>query len=83
MKKIFINELETETKKVLQDVENYLHDFESYPSEDDAIQYADEMERLENYYIEEREDGTSDNVIRLISRTLKHSFKTGGKIKKC
>ena len=65
MKKIFINELETETKKVLEDVENYLHEFEEYPSEDDAIQYADEMERLENYYIEEREDGTSDNVIRL------------------
>lgn len=59
------DELETETKKVLKDVENYLHDFEDYPSEDDAIQYADEMEHLENYYIQEYEDGTSDNVIRL------------------
>lgn len=58
-------ELEEECKKVLKDVEDLLHSYEDYPSEDDAIQYADEMEELEEYYIEEREDGTSDNVIRL------------------
>lgn len=57
-------ELETETKKVLKDVEDYLHRYEEYPSEDDAIEYADEMDQLEDYYIEEREDGTSDGVIR-------------------
>lgn len=56
-------ELEEESKKVLKDVEDLLHSYEDYPSEDDAIQYADEMERLNDYYIEEREDGTSDNVI--------------------
>lgn len=58
-------ELEEESKIVLKDVEDLLHSYEDYPSEDDAIQYADEMERLNDYYIEEREDGTSDNVIRL------------------
>ena len=58
-------ELEEECKKILKDVEDLLHSYEDYPSEDDAIQYADEMERLNDYYIEEREDGTSDNVIRL------------------
>lgn len=58
-------ELEEESKKVLTDVEDLLHSYEDYPSEDDAIQYADEMEHLNDYYIEEREDGTSDNVIRL------------------
>lgn len=57
-------QLEEETKKVLKEIEDYLHEYEDYPSEDDAIQYADEMEQLEDYYIEEREDGTSDNVIR-------------------
>lgn len=49
---------------ILKDAENYLKDFEDYPSEDDAIRYADEMERLEGYYIEVWEDGGSDNVIR-------------------
>lgn len=57
--------LEEETKKVLEDVEDYLHSFEEYPDEDDAIQYADEMDQLENYYIEQHDDGTTDNVIRL------------------
>lgn len=56
--------LEKQTKKVLKDIEDYLHTYEDYPSEDDAIEYADEMDRLEDYYIEEREDGTSDGVIR-------------------
>ena len=45
-------------------LEEHLHTYEDYPTEDDAIQYADEMEQLEGYYIEERDDGTSDNVIR-------------------
>ena len=52
------------TKEILKEIENYLHTYEEYPSEDDAIQYADEMEQLEEYYIEEREDGTTDGVIR-------------------
>lgn len=56
--------LEKETEKVLDDVEGYLHSYEKYPEEDDAIQYADEMDQLEGYYIEEREDGSSDGVIR-------------------
>lgn len=54
-----------QTEKVLKDIEEYLHSYEEYPEEDEAIQYADEMDQLNNYYIEEREDGTSDNVIRL------------------
>ena len=56
--------LENETKEVLKDIEDYLHEYEEYPSEDDAIEYADEMEQLNDYYIEERDDGTSDGVIR-------------------
>ena len=56
--------LETQTKKVLKDIEDYLHRYEEYPSEEDAIEYADEMDRLEDYYIEEREDGSTDGVIR-------------------
>lgn len=56
--------LEEKTKIILKDVENYLHNYEEYPDEDDAIQYADEMEQLNEYYIEQREDGTSDGVIR-------------------
>ena len=51
-------------KEILKEIEDYLHTYEEYPSEDDAIQYADEMEQLEEYYIEEREDGTTDGVIR-------------------
>ena len=58
-------EIEEDVKKILKDIEDLLHSYEDYPDEDDAIEYADEMERLEDYYIEEREDGTSDNVIRL------------------
>lgn len=57
--------LEKQTKKVLKDIEDYLHSYEEYPEEDEAIQYADEMDQLNDYYIEVREDGTSDNVIRL------------------
>lgn len=56
--------LEKETKKVLKEIEDYLHGYEEYPSEDEAIQYADEMNWLEEYYIEERDDGTTDGVIR-------------------
>lgn len=54
-----------QTETVLKDIEDYLHGYEEYPEEDEAIQYADEMDQLNDYYIEEREDGTSDNVIRL------------------
>jgi hypothetical protein len=54
-----------QTEKVLKDIEEYLHSYEEYPEEDEAIQYADDMDQLNDYYIEEREDGTSDDVIHL------------------
>ena len=57
-------ESEELAKEILKEIENILHTYEEYPSEDDAIEYADEMEQLEDYYIEEREDGTTDEVIR-------------------
>lgn len=57
--------IEEDCKNLLKYCENQLHEYEKTPEEDDAIEYADEMEQLEGYYIEEREDGTSDNVIRL------------------
>lgn len=57
-------ECEELTKEILKEIEDYLHTYEEYPTEDDAIQYADEMEQLEEYYIEEREDGTTDGIIR-------------------
>lgn len=57
-------ENEEKAKEILKEIEDILHQYEDYPSEDDAIQYADEMERLNDYYIEEREDGTTDGVIR-------------------
>ena len=53
------------TEIVLHDIENYLHEYENYPDLDDAIQYADEMDQLNDYYIEIQDDGSSDNVIRL------------------
>lgn len=56
--------MEQKTEEVLNDIETYLHEYEEYPEEDDAIQYADEMEQLEEYYIEEDENGFCDNVIR-------------------
>lgn len=56
--------IEKNSEIILKDAEEYLHGFEDYPSEDDAIRYADEMEQLEEYYIEVWEDGGSDNVIR-------------------
>lgn len=56
--------LESQTEKVLKDMEDYLHSYEETPSEDEAIQYADEMNWLDGYYIEIREDGSTDNVIR-------------------
>lgn len=55
---------EEKTKIILKDVEDLLHDYEEYPEEDDAIQYADEMEQLNEYYVEEHEDGFCDGVIR-------------------
>ena len=57
-------ECEELAKEILKEIEDILHAYEEYPSEDDAIEYADEMEQLEEYYIEEREDGTTDGVIR-------------------
>ena len=54
-----------QTKKVLQDIEDYLHTYEEYPNEDDAIQNADDIDQLDNYYIEIDDDGNSDNIIRL------------------
>lgn len=58
------NIIELECIDLLKECEKQLHQFEDYPAEDDAIRYADEMERLEEYYIEKREDGTTDGVIR-------------------
>lgn len=57
-------EIENDCQKLLKYCEDQLHEYETLPSEDDAIQYADEMEQLEEYYIEERDDGTTDGVIR-------------------
>lgn len=57
--------IEFACKNLLSLCETQLHEYENnYPTEDDAIEYADEMEQLEDYYIEEREDGTTDGVIR-------------------
>lgn len=57
-------ECEKLTEEILEEIEEILHSYEEYPNEDDAIQYADEMEQLEGYYIEEHEDGFCDGVIR-------------------
>lgn len=57
-------ELEEKCKIILDDLEDLLHSYEEYPNEDDAIQYADDMEQLNEYYIEEHEDGFCDGVIR-------------------
>lgn len=57
-------ECEELAKEILKEIENILHAYEEYPTEDDAIEYADEMEQLEEYYIEFREDNTTDGVIR-------------------
>ena len=56
--------LESKSKELLKQLEEQLHEYEKAPDEDDAIQYADEMEQLEDYYIEIKEDGSTDNVIR-------------------
>ena len=57
-------EIENDCKKLLKYCEDQLHEYEELPSEDEAIQYADEMEQLSEYYIELWENGESDNVIR-------------------
>lgn len=57
--------IEEKTKKLLQYCEKQLHEYENIGNIDDAIEYADEMDQLNDYYIEVRDDGTSDNVIRL------------------
>lgn len=54
-----------QTEKVLKDIEEYLHTYEEYPDLEDAIQYAYEMDQLDDYYIEVQDDGFTDNVIRL------------------
>lgn len=59
------NWLFKQTEKVLKDIEDYLHTYEDYPDIDDAIQYADEMDQLNDYYIEIDDNGNSDNAIRL------------------
>lgn len=58
-------ECEKLAEEILEEIENYLHTYEEYPGKDEAIQYADEMEQLDGYYIEEHEDGFCDDVIRL------------------
>lgn len=58
-------ECEKLTEEILEEIEEILHSYEEYPTEDEAIQYADEMEQLDEYYIEEYEDGLCDGVIRL------------------
>lgn len=57
--------IEEKTKKLLQYCEKQLHEYENIGNIDDAIEYADETDQLNDYYIEVRDDGTSDNVIRL------------------
>lgn len=56
--------IELDCRDLLKACEDQLHVYEEYPSEIDAISYAEEMEQLEEYYIEVQDDGTSDNVIR-------------------
>ena len=56
--------IEQKARIILKDIEELLHSYEDYPDEDEAIQYADEMEQLNEYYVEEHEDGFCDGVIR-------------------
>lgn len=56
--------IEENCKILLKDIEDLLHTYEEIPEKDEAIEYAWENEQLNDYYIEVREDGTSDNVIR-------------------
>lgn len=56
--------IEQKAKIILKDIEDYLKTFDELPDDDDIIQYADEMEQLNEYYIEEHEDGFCDGVIR-------------------
>lgn len=56
--------IELECKDLLKECEEQLHTYEEYQGEDEAIRYTDEMEQLEEYYIEIRDDGTTDNVIK-------------------
>lgn len=58
-------EIEDDCKKLLKYCEDQLLEYEKNINIDDAIQYADEMDQLNDYYIEETEDGFCDNVIRL------------------
>ena len=56
--------LYNKTKLVLKDIEKMLHQYEEYPSEDNAIEYADEMDQLNGYYMEFQDDKQTDGVIR-------------------
>lgn len=61
------NEIEEQCKELLKLCENQLHEYENYPSYDDAIEYADCIDYFNDYdyYIEIKEDGSSDNIIKL------------------
>lgn len=65
-------ELDEKTEKfeklcdsLLSDVEDYLHSYEEYPNDDEIRQYVEEYYwESDEYYIEIREDNTTDNVLR-------------------
>lgn len=59
-----IEEIEKDCNIILKDIEDYLKNFDELPDDDDVIQYADEMEQLNEYYIEEHDNGFCDGVIR-------------------
>lgn len=61
---ILEDEIEDGCLFILNDIEEYLHAYEDLPDDDEVIRYADEMEQLDEYYIEEHEDGFCDGVIR-------------------
>lgn len=61
---VLIEEIDEGCSFILDNIEEDLHMYEKIPSEDDAIQYADEMEQLNDYYIEIHDDGFCDGVIR-------------------
>ena len=57
--------LENKAREVLEECEKILHEYENFPTIEEAIDYAEEMEQLNDYYININEDGSSDGVIRL------------------
>ena len=56
--------LEEKSKKLLELIENDLHEYEETPSESEIIEYAEQTDCLDDLFIKIHEDGTSDNVIR-------------------